>query len=258
NLPAGTYTLTIGPFDDEFNFGGDAEASGDLDIENVGAGMTGVSIVGAGSGTTIIQMGTLSPAGSGTGAGIVKDRILEVNDFITAQRGLVVSLSGVTLTNAVSPSTAAPDNYKTPGGAIMFDGFDQPSTNPTGTLTLTNVVVTANTAGGQGGGMTTVDASLTLNTSTVSTNTATSANGGGISYNGGNKIAGQTLTLTTSTISGNTAANATFGIGGGIATFGGAGVTIQTNSVISNNIGNAQDAAGPDAGGGGILFGNPA
>jgi CSLREA domain-containing protein len=262
NVPNGTYTLTRGPFDDDFNFGGDAENTGDLDIIPFNLSLTGVSIVGASQAGTIVQMGTLSPAGTGTGAGITKDRIFEVNNFIDPQRGLAVSLSNMTFQNGASASTAAPDNFHHLGGAIMFDGFDQPSTNPTGTLTLTSMTLTNNSGSGGGGGLLTTDASLTIQTSSIiSSNTAVFAAGGGISYNGGNKVAGQTLTITASTIgggapaNGNLAMDSQFGNGGGIGVFGGAGVIIQSNSVISNNTANAVDAAGPDSGGGGILFG---
>src|SRR5580765_5828894 len=62
-LPAGIYTLTIGPFDDDFNFLGAQDASGDLDILN-----NNLTILGAGSATTIID-----------GNGI--DRVIDVNNF---------------------------------------------------------------------------------------------------------------------------------------------------------------------------------
>ena len=54
NIPAGTYTLTRTPFDDEFNFGGANESIGDLDILN-----GDVTIVGAGAASTIIDGGNI-------------------------------------------------------------------------------------------------------------------------------------------------------------------------------------------------------
>ena len=41
--------------------------------------------------------------------------------------------------------------YHTPGGAIQYDGINNQTGQPTGTLTLTTVKITGNTADGQGG-----------------------------------------------------------------------------------------------------------
>jgi hypothetical protein len=251
-LSAGTtYTLTLGPFDDEFNFLGDQEASGDLDI------FDSTSITGGNRDTTIINMGTLVPAQGG----IAKDRILEVNDFVRSQHSYNVTLSNLTLQNGNAPRTPAPDNYNTAGGAIMYDGFESNAGGgPNGTLTLTNCKVTSNTAAGQGGGITTIDATLIIqSTSIVSANTCTFAAGGGISYNGGNTAVTQNLQINNSTIGGplatdgNKANDTGFGSGGGVQTAGGAAATISNGTTIQNNVSGITSGSN---GGGGIFFVN--
>jgi hypothetical protein len=77
-VPVGTFTLTLGPPDDEFNTGGATEQSGDLDIFswNTFDGspiLTAVNITGANRDTTIVQMGTLSPT-LGTNSPTDKER----------------------------------------------------------------------------------------------------------------------------------------------------------------------------------------
>src|SRR6185436_6679722 len=72
NVPAGTYTLTLGPFDDEFNGAGATPDSGDLDIADFSAfslpQLISVTINGAGAATTIINGGDI-------------DRVLDINNF---------------------------------------------------------------------------------------------------------------------------------------------------------------------------------
>ena len=71
-VPAGTYTLTLGPADDEVNAAGATMESGDLDIVDLSLfslpTLTYVTFNGAGAGSTIID-----------GGGI--DRVIEVNNF---------------------------------------------------------------------------------------------------------------------------------------------------------------------------------
>ena len=94
-----------------------------------------------------------------------------------------------------------------------------------GSATLTNVTLSANTAGGAGGGICTdVSGTVTLTNVTLSGNTVTGANGsGGGIYNG------SMMTLTNATLSGNSASN----IGGGMLNHGTATltqVTLASNS----------------------------
>ncbi len=259
-----TYTLTVGPFDDEFNAGGGVEESGDLDIidlEIIGRPrLTAVSITGGNRDTTIIQMGTLSPAVGG----INKDRILEVNDFVNPQVNINVTLSNLTMQNGVAPKTPAPDNYNTPGGAISYDGFDSTVAGGanTGVLTLTNCKITNNSSAGNGGGIKAGFGSVILqSTSIISANTASFASGGGVFYNGGNSVTSQTLQINNSTIGGalatdgNKANDTSFGNGGGVDAVGSSGVTVSNGALIQNNV--AGETSGSN-GGGGFHFGNVA
>ena len=167
----------------------------------------------------------------------------------------VVSISGMTLTNGNGVG-ASPGN--TFGGAVYNQGV----------LTLTNMVITGNSATSDGGGvynstsdsMTIIGCTITNNTaasqsggvhnhssatmtitdSTISNNAVTTGTGSG---NGGGGIYSEdssTLSLTNTTISGNTATSSGGGILADSVTF------TMTNSTISGN-----SATGV---GGGIAF----
>jgi len=98
NVPAGTYTLTLGPADDEFNFDGAEEGFGDLDILN-----NDLTIVGAGAASTIIDGGAI-------------DRVFDVNNFSAFGPAVNVTLQDLTIRNGNAPTS--PDGYQAPGGAI--------------------------------------------------------------------------------------------------------------------------------------------
>ncbi len=159
-LPAGTYTLTIA------GAGEDASATGDLDITG------GLTINGAGAGTTIVDGGAL-------------DRVFHVIGAITVQ------MTAVTVRNGSAIGVALGAN----GGGIL--------SNDSGTLTLNSSTISGNTAARYGGGIWNVGI-LTLNSSSVSGNTAAS-DGGGIYHGGG------ILTLNSSTVSGNSGAGGSGG-----------------------------------------------
>ena len=128
-----------------------------------------------------------------------------------------VTMSGLTITKGF---TSASGGW---GGGIVNKGV----------LTLTNCVITSNSAGpttnGVGGGIFNYLGPLTLNNSTVSGNSA--ARGAGV-WNNGNA----SLTVTNSTVSGNTATQD----GGGIDNAG--GVVTIVNTTVSGN-------SAPDGGG---------
>ena len=166
--------------------GADNEATGDLNITS------SMSIIGRGPSSTIID-------GNGS---VTNARVLNNN-------GNGVSISGVTIQHGKS------SNF---GGGML--------NNPNATLTLTNCIITNNTASGPndwGGGIFN-NGTFTLTNSTVSNNTTGNSNalGGGI-YNQG------PMTVANSTISGNT----TPGQGGGLY-HAGSTVTVR-NSTISGN-----------------------
>src|SRR5258708_2543470 len=104
NVPAGTYTLTLGPSDDEFNFDGAEDSFGDLDILN-----TDLTINGAGAGVTIID-----------GGGI--DCVFDVNNFSNFGNPVNATFTGLTIRNGNAPTS--PEGYHQPGGGIQFDGTD--------------------------------------------------------------------------------------------------------------------------------------
>jgi hypothetical protein len=148
-----------------------------------------LTLVGAGPGSTRIRGGNL-------------DRVLHITGAFT------VAISNMTITDGnvsgVSDS----------GGGISNFGL----------LTLTNVVVTYNTANFTGGGLANNNV-LTLNDSYVGNNTATTGMGGGIANNGN-------LNVDNSTIDNNSALGST-GVGGGIAN----NLTLNiNNSTISGNL----------------------
>ena len=231
NVPAGTFILT-GPADDEFNGAGATLESGDLDIVDLSAFtlplLTSVTINGAGAGVTIID-------GGGT------DRVLDINNFAAFGSSVDVTLTGLTIRNGNAPVSSG---FNESGGGIQFDGFNNQTFVPAGTLTINNCNITGNTAAGQGGGILAVFGSLVMSGSEVSGNTAVNAAGGGISYDGSAASGLRTLQISNGRISGNHANNGTFGSGGGVFAGGNANKTID-HSVITNNAAAAQ--------GGGVL-----
>jgi hypothetical protein len=232
-VPSGTYTLTIGPFDDEFNAAGATMESGDLDIVDLSAfslpQLTSVTINGAGAATTIINGGHI-------------DRVFDINNFAAFGAHVDVTFQNLTITNGTAPTS--PDGYNEPGGGIQFDGFDNQTFLPAGTLTINNCNITNHSAAGQGGGILAIFGSLIMTGSEVSGNTSVNAAGGGISYDGSAAAGLRTLQITNSRISGNHANSGAFGSGGGVFEGGNANKTIN-HSVITNNAAAAQ--------GGGVL-----
>ena len=210
------YRLTIQPS------GIDDDSTGDL---NIAGTVTNLTIEGAGAASTTIDA-------SGLG-----DRALNI------AAGASVSISGLTISGGHAPSGAPDGNADGATGAAGASGggiFNR------GTLTLTDVVVTGNTAGsggqagatlgstsggiggagGAGGGIDNTG-TLMLADSTVTGNSAGAGGTGGATARddmgqggaagvggaggpGGGIENGGTLTLTDSTVSGNTA-----GAGGG-------------------------------------------
>lgn len=211
--PAGTYTLTLGPFDDEENFDGAHDEYGDLDILN-----GNLTITGAGSASTIID-----------GGGI--DRVFDVNNFSFGGAAVDVILQGLTVRNGNGPTTGS--GYQTPGGGIMFDGTGVPG----GTLTITNCRFTSNTASNVGGGVAAIFGSLIVTGSEFSSNTSVNASGGGIFYDGGASAGLRTMSVSASSIINNQANNALFGSGAGIWGGGNATKTVSYNVITGNTAG---------------------
>ena len=160
-----------------------AAETGDLNITD------DLIIEGDGADTTIVDGGGL-------------DRVFEVSRVRGNLAALSVIISGVTVRNGATSGVGS-------GGGILSEG----------TLRLTDVIVSENTAARHGGGIYNDDqGKLTLSDSTVRDNLAISKDGGGILSRG-------TVTLTNVTVNGNTA-----GRGGGIFNRG----TLTLTSVTVN------------------------
>jgi len=138
-----------------------------------------------------------------------------------------VAINNLTIRNGDTVAAPFPGDQ---AGGIFNDG----------TLTLTGVTVTANSAW-EGGGIFNASGTLTLIDSVVTDNHADAGEAGGVLGKGGGGIfnyANGTVTLIDSTVSGNTSAG---GWGGGIYEDLDASVTLRGSSSIT---GNSADAGG--------------
>lgn len=140
--------------------------------------------------------------------------------------GQTVSMLGLTLTNG--SAVGAPGSNS--GGGISNDG----------TLTLSDCVITNNSASASGGGLSN-GGSLTVNNSSVSNNTASS----GAGINNSKILSGlASVTLNNTIVSGNQATLS----GAGIANGAGSGTSAVTltinNSLISGNVNAGSDGGG--------------
>ena len=160
---------------------------------------------------------------TGRGANLLTVRNTAANSVVLlVNNGNTVNLSGMTITGG---------NTMTAGGGIA---------NDLGTLTLTGVHVTGNTAV-RGAGIFNYG-TLTITNSTISGNTAAGYDISNAGTSGGIENLGGTLTVTNTTISGNRVTGFNFN-GGGIFNTGNS-VTV-TNSTITRN-----EAAGANSAGG--------
>jgi predicted outer membrane repeat protein len=215
NIPAGTYNLTISGAGEGFSGN---NAIGDLDIT-----ANNTTIVGAGAASTIINQTTAG------------DRVIEVNPFLDP--GFVTSISGVTISGGTESTGVG-------GGGIVSGAIGN-------TLTLTNCIVSGNSATGAGsfggGGISHAGGNLVINGCTF-TNNSTSASGGAVGYSAGDPF-GRFPSVGTLTISGSSFSNNTStstAIGGGaldLFDFNRGTSTFQIDSSgFSNN--SASSAAG--------------
>lgn len=155
---------------------------------------------------------------TGPGANLLTINGNNQSKVFTVTETPVVNISGMTLTGGNGVGNSPGNTF---GGAVYNQGV----------LTLTNMVITGNTAGSDGGGVySSTSDSLTLIGCTITNNTAVSQSGGVHNHTDG------TLTITDTTISNNVAnAPAGTGVGGG-AIYSEDGSTLSlTNSTISGN-----------------------
>jgi len=214
-LPAGTYTLTLGPGDDD-SVNGAVGASGDLDIMN-----DDLTINGAGAGTTTIRAGTDSSNGI--------DRVFDV-DPPFGGLGLSLTLSGVTVRNGRAP---APSGAGGDGGGVRFFGENTTTPSSPGTLTLTNCILQDNTAlAGLAGGIEVTGGSLSMSGTNVQSNIAMAGAGGGVYFD---NLGNGNLTITGGSISSNQATDATFGNGGGLYIVDAGSASLSSLAIDSNS-----------------------
>ena len=208
NVPAGTYNLTISGAGEGFSGN---NSIGDLDITG-----NNTAIVGAGSGTTIINQTTAG------------DRVIEVNPFLAAN--FSTSISGVTISGGRESTGVG-------GGGIISGSIGN-------VLTLTDCIISGNSATGAGsfggGGVSHEGGSLTIIGCTFSGN-STSTSGGAIGYTAGDPLirtpSPGTLLISGSTFSGNSAASSSAG-GGAADLFdfnGSVGTYTINSSTFSGN-----------------------
>ncbi len=180
-------------------------------------------------GTELLVFGELTIAGPAYNAlsisGNNATRVFEIASSAS------VTISDLTIKDGNGPSLAG-GVYVNPNATLTLAGVAVSGNTATygsggvqndGTLTITNSIISGNSAQNSHGGGINNSGMLTITNSTISGNWAQADHGGGINNNG-------TLTITNSSISGNTAQG--YYSGGGVNNFG--TLTI-TGSTISGN-----------------------
>jgi predicted outer membrane repeat protein len=182
---------------------------GDFDI------LQGVTIRGAGSGSTIIHGGSIDRIFDLRGSASATILGITITGGDTAEDGGGIRVSkNAALTLSQSVITANSATRK--GGGLFNDG----------TATLTNVTVSANESGSDGGGINNAG-TISLTNVTLSGNVA--IRGGGLHHDG----TGSTLAMTSVTVSGNTVTNQ----GGGI--YAGKDASLLNVTIANNEAGSA-------------------
>lgn len=229
-IPAGTITLTGTTGDDQ-------NCSGDLDISK------NLTIQGAGAGQTIIQ------AGMSSGAGV--DRVFDINQAVTLigvtiRHGRLINAGerGAGLRIRAAGAVTLTDSVVTQN--IVSRGFGGGISAFSTSLTLTNTIVSYNTAV-DSGGVRAEGAALTIqNGSQILGNVSTGGAAAGVSH----RNTATTLTITNSTITGNQSIGAPspyFVNGSGVSTDG---ALTMTNSIVSGNTINNTEGISGSAGAG--------
>jgi CSLREA domain-containing protein len=233
--------------DDTINF----SVTGTINLTGPLPSFTNITINGPGSGLLTVRRDTGG-----------NYRIFFINGFI-------VNISGLTVTNGRTPDGTSGSVFGNPGG-------DGAGIFATGTVTLTDVVITGNRTGNGGPGGSSTGGwggsgagisgagTLTLTNVTVSNNVTgngeTGSNGGSGGRGGGIFFSGTALTMTNCTVSGNTTGNGAVGTNGGASGGGGGdgggilmnnGTLTMTNvNITGNNSGDANFGGTGGVGGG--------
>ena len=184
---------------------------GDIDVTEGASTISGVTITGGnGSGNTAF----------GAIAKLYGDADLTITDVVltgnfAGDHGGAVQLYNTDGTVAIRDSVISNNVANSKGGAIYSDGRDALF------LTLTNVEITGNTAGDEGGGLYLSATDTTINNSTITANTSFEE-GGGIGFENGS------MTIVDSTISENSSTS-----GGGLYGYNGS-LTISNSTITAN------------------------
>jgi hypothetical protein len=235
NVPAGTYQLSSNAF------GGGASGSASAELQVGFVSGTNVSIVGVGTGTTIIKQTS----------GI--DRVIEQDQLQVG--GIPLTISNLTLTGGNCSFGGLDCGFS--GGGLLAGAVAGDS------LTLSNVVVENNTeadtadGGNQGGGVAMAGPNFTITNSTFQNNSAASGSGnegvgGGVNFL--DDVQGN-LSVTNSTFSGNIAGSSSvLGQGGGLD------IDLNTSgdtATITGSTFTGNEALGAGGQGGGIFASGP-
>ena len=182
-LPAGTYLLTL----PNAVANEDNNATGDLDVRD------SLTIVGAGSASTVIEAGTTTSNGI--------DKVLALNPICTSV--VNVNISGVTISFGRNTQPSGAPDFSFTGGGVDWCGFG------TGTFTLSDSVISYNTnVNGYGGGLNLDAASgytgtVSISGVTFDHNQTNGATGGGATGGAINIFESHTVTISNSTFTNN-------------------------------------------------------
>src|SRR5262245_53164208 len=166
---------------------------------------------------TMVDELTITNSLTITGGG-ASTTIIDGNKNVRSSQGVLAIVSGTVSISGVTIRNGRRIGSDDRGGGIANQG----------TLTLTNSIVSGNSAGTFGGGGIYNNGTMRVANSTVSGNGTNE--GGGIADEGGGIYNAGTMTLTNSTVNGNRAFS--FAGGGGISNHG---TLTLTNSTVSGN-----------------------
>jgi hypothetical protein len=174
------------------------------------------------TGNTLTGSGILNGGGI-YGSGTISNCTISQNSAGSGRGGGIFNAFGLTLTITNSLVTGNTAGQNSGGGGIFTGNY--------GTVSLNNSTVSGNSAGAGGGICNSSNQTVTLHLTNCSITRNHAYSEGGAISNGGS---GATATITSSTISGNSATD----FGGGIANDGPATLTLANSTVTGNTAGN--------------------
>ena len=182
--------------------------------------LSSLTIAGAGASSTVVNGGSLSSVITINSGTVIISGLTVENGYVNSAGGGIHNFGTTTVTNSVITGNTATGNGA--NGAGLYND---------GSLSVSDSTVSGN-SGGAGAGIYNFSGQLSVSDSTISGNT-TSLNGGGVS----NASPGATATITDSTFSGNSAA-----VGGALYVTRDT-VTLAASTIVGNSA-NAGDGGG--------------